>query len=222
MTRLPAILASALLCAGAALAADPAELCFTQAPAEVMPLLSKNTRLDMVDYFRAGSDRESVNGLGGPARITAMEPGCVSYLCGSGLRCQMMVIEQMRIDKATRDTVPNFVIAIAETIDTPIPDSKITVYDSKWRVSKGAFTPPRLADWIASGTKADLERAKSLLPFMTVDYVLDPQSMSVTATPTIARYFAASDAEAASVLALLKKSITYRWDPAKKKFAMTK
>lgn len=226
MSRLLALALAACIGALAALARDPgpdvAARCFEQAPTSVLPLISKNTRLDMIDYFRAGSDRQSANQLDGPARITALERNLIAFEAGSGLRCQMLVIDNYRFDKSAGEWVPIYVIGLIETLDTPIPDSKITFYDSKWQPIKGAFTPPRLADWLTTRNKDEIEMVKRTLPFITVEYAFDPQTLAVIATPTISRYFVADDAEAAKALALLRPAITYRWDDRKQKFVMTK
>lgn len=196
---------------------SPAKHCFVQAPSEVIPLLSKNTRLDMVDYFEAGSDRASANELDGPARITALHPALVEYDYGNGMRCQLLAIEEYC------DTmVANYVIGLVETLDTPIPDSKITFYDSSWNVLKGVFTPPRLADWLVSKSKEDRELAERVLPFITVVYTFDPSTLALTATPTISQRFDPASDEARTALSLLKPGITYRWDHAKKRYIMTK
>lgn len=217
-----AIIACACAWGAWAQAPDVAARCFELAPPSVLPMLDKNTRLDMIDYFQAGSDRESANALDGPARITAMERNLIAFEGGTGLRCQMLVIDEYRADKSTGEEVPDYVIGIIETLDTPIPDSKIAFYDSKWQPLGSTFAPPRLADWLATRNKDEIEMAKRALPFITVEYSFDPHTLALTATPTISRYFAPGDADAAAALALLRPSIAYRWDARKKKYAMIK
>ena len=45
---------------------------FTNAPMSVFPLLDKNARLDMVDYFNSGSTTATQNSLQGRSRVTEL------------------------------------------------------------------------------------------------------------------------------------------------------
>ena len=42
------------------------------APAELLPMLPRNTRLDMIDYFKSSLPNASANLLQGKSRITAL------------------------------------------------------------------------------------------------------------------------------------------------------
>lgn len=184
--------------------------CFEQAPDQVLPMLSTNTRLDMLDYFEAGSDRPSPNSLGGDARITAADSAFMAFDAGTGEHWQMLVLEDAK--------GPSHIIGMIETLDTPIPDSHAAFYNSRWEKLGGVFTPPVLADWVASGSKADVEAVAAALPFITAEYTFDPSTLTLTATPTIARYFVSSDWQAAEALALLRPSIVYQWDARKLRY----
>lgn len=204
------------------MAKNVAAHCFEQAPQSVLPMLSKNTRLDMIDYFEAGSDRPSATELDGDAFITDMGRTFVNFDCGEGVHCQMFVIDNYDIDRATGTLSPDYVIGLIETLDTPIPDSRAQFFNSKWDERKGVFAPPSLSDWMASKSKQDIELVKNALPFVTAEYSFDPATLTITATLTISRYFSPSDALAARALSLLKQSIAYGWDYKKMKFVMKK
>ena len=47
---------------------------FADAPAPLFPLLDKNARLDMIDYFNSGSATPTQNALQGKSRVTALTP----------------------------------------------------------------------------------------------------------------------------------------------------
>ena len=89
---------------------------FVRMPRTLMPLLSHNQRLDMVDYFNGGfSDHREVNSLGGDAWITAISPTSLTVQTANADRVAITLLP------SKSDTI----IAVVETIATPIPDSSV-------------------------------------------------------------------------------------------------
>ncbi len=186
--------------------------CFADAPDDILPMLARNTRLDMLDYYRAGSDRQSTNIFGGNSRILAIDSvaggSSLTFEGGSGIRAQIFVLNA---------DSPDPLIGIIETVDTPMPDSSLRIYDKNWQcvgslllpAGKGIAVPaPKLADWLIR--PADSDNVAGHLPFVMATYAYDPASRTLSVKHSMDAYFEPS--EGAKVLDKIKSQLTYAWD----------
>lgn len=105
--------------------AEITEKFFTNAPAQAMPLLSKNARLDMLDYYRNGLSTPTVNELKGRSRITGMSPHSIDVQISDSTALQFVLVEPSRF-------LPDYYIMVVETVNTPVPDSSIRAFDTDW------------------------------------------------------------------------------------------
>lgn len=176
-----------------------AAACFTQAPFEVLPIIDNNTRLDMLDYFRAGSDRASANMLGGPAKITHEDASTITFDYGSGASMQIFVLNA---------DSPKPLIGVIETVSSPIQDSSLTIYDSRWE--RQPLAPePVLAQWMASKAGADRRIVEEALPYIMATCSYDPATGALTIKHTMDGYFALGEGDKA--LSLIKPELRYKW-----------
>ena len=88
---------------------------FADAPVGVIDTFDRNTRLDMLDYFRNGMTTASQNVFGGQSRITALSDSSLTVEISSRSRMQFAMLPQKS------DTV----VVIIETVDTPVADSGV-------------------------------------------------------------------------------------------------
>ncbi len=189
-----------------------AEKCFVEAPPEVFQLIVPNTRLDMVDYFKAGMDRKSANAAGGECVLLSVEPQSVMLQAGDGILCQFFVLEGSKKP----------LIGVIETLSTPGEDSSMKFYTSDWvpvDAKKGIFRQPTLSDW-ANGDKATIAQAQEQLPFILVSYSYDPNTQTLTATNNMASYYHPTDTP--DSLGKLRQTITYKWDARRDAFVKEK
>lgn len=174
-----ALLCVAAACAPAAEARTAAEF-FASAPDAVIRLLPQSTRLDMLDYFRFGSDKPSANNLGGEARVTAEGPATVKYTLSGRAHGQLAVLA------SERDTV----IAVVTTVLTPVPDSSIDFYYTTWQ-PVGAHAPlPAYSDWLTPEGHANADRAAELVPFVLGEALFDPDAGWLTISSGAADFVA--------------------------------
>lgn len=148
----------AMLSAGAVTPGLSAAKCFTEAPATLMPLIPESTRLDMLDYFRAGSDRASRNSTEGAARILEESDYSLKFQISEGITGQFFVLNPM-------DKCP--LIGYVETVSLPAADSSVKIFNCRWQPVK-ALEIPELADWIADGRADEQEILEDTLPFLFV------------------------------------------------------
>ncbi len=104
--------------AGSAYAQLNATNAFASAPQSVFPLLDKNARLDMIDYFASGSDTPSRNKLDGSSRISELNDYSVKIKMTDASDYQLAILP------AGSDSL----IAVISTVATPAHDSHISFY----------------------------------------------------------------------------------------------
>lgn len=191
-----------------------AEKCFVEAPPEVFQLVQPNTRLDMVDYFKAGIDRASENAAGGECSLLSLEPESVTLKAGTGIEYQFFVLEGKQKPY----------IGVIETLATPGDDSMVRFYTSDWTrvdtAKKGLFREPTISDWMSVNDKRLLAEAKETMPFILASYSYDPATRTLTATNNMAAYYHPTDTPEA--LKHLRHTITYKWDAKRDTFVMDK
>lgn len=185
------------------LAITPVEA-FTRAPDHILPLLDKNTRLDMVDYFKAGSSHPSRNILLGDSRLVEITDRSIKAQVTESQTIQMVILP------AGSDTL----VAVINTVMTPVPDSTVDLFSSSWqRQGKKVFRMPDIDQWIRKG--ADRKSVDRLLPLMLVTCEYDPASLEFVFTNVTADYLGKE--EYAPLKPLLRDYIVYGFEPGKRR-----
>lgn len=177
-----------------------ADKCFTAAPTTIFDLLDSNTRLDMLDYFRAGVSKPSINSMDGECMVLDEEPESLIFQGGTDTTYQIFVLNPTGLH----------VIGVIETINTPIPDSSVKFYNTRWQPLDDILPTPGIADWTTAKDTSDAEQA---LPFVMASYRYDPATGNLTMTQNMDRYFVPSDTPA--VLSQIRPTLTYHWDGKK-------
>lgn len=172
---------------------------FKSAPRSVVPLIEPSTRLDMIDYFNAGSEKASRNTLYGNSRIIELTPERIVVEATAATTIEMVALP------AGNDTI----IAVITTRATPVPDSKVTLWTSSWEdVTQKSFKAPGVADWLAPGASRD--EVESALPFMLVSCSYDPATKSFTFTNRSVEFIGEEVYE--PLKPLLRDTLAYGWD----------
>lgn len=198
------ILTSAILLAASALGAR-AQLtvgeAFAKAPQSVFPLLDTNTRLDMIDYFRAGMKTESKNALGGGSALLDLSDASMRVKMSDASVDQVFLLPT-----AGADTI----IGVIRTVATPGHDSSMTLYTSKWQSVPAAqkFSAPVLRDWVTDASH--LPDVEAVVPFMLTGYSYDPATSTLTLTNNLKGFLSEDIYEMVS--AYMLPSLTYSWD----------
>ncbi|ROT18674.1 DUF3256 family protein [Muribaculaceae bacterium Isolate-110 (HZI)] len=173
---------------------------FTTAPTGIFPLLDKNTRLDMVDYYNSDLATPSANRLQGRSAITSLTPATITVKITDSSSAQIALLP------AGRDTI----IAVISTVATPGLDSTIKFYDSNWAPlpTDRHFTAPGWNDWLTPGH--DITEITAHTPFMLASYFIDTDAGTLTATNNLATFL---DEDTYKALATaLRPTLTYKWN----------
>lgn len=190
---------SLLTVAMAAMAQLTARTAFAEAPSSVFPLLDKLTRLDMIDYFEAGSKVESVNALEGASAVTSLSDESLTVHLTDASDVQLFVVPTAKSDT---------IIGVITTVATPGHDSSLALYSGRWKRLDGLFTAPKLADWLTDPRRS--AEVEIVVPFMLTSYVYNPADKTLTLTNNLKGFL--SDDIYSMVDGLVRPSLVYRWD----------
>lgn len=178
---------------------------FVDAPQEIFPLLDKNTRLDMVDYFNNGMATQSSNKINGRSRITALTPQSLSVEMSAASDYQLALLP------LGNDTLK----AVITTVKTPAPDSRVDFFDSNWdRKPDGAyFVKPKMDDWLTDAGRKNAADVSAFVPFLLISYIYDPATGLLTLTNNTKDFLSADIYEI--VGPYLEPYLTYKWNGKK-------
>jgi len=180
---------------------------FAIEPGTIFPLLTRTHRLDMVDYYNSGQQVAVPNNLEGECRLLELDS---TYL---KVQTSPSRVVEMLIRTAGKDTV----ITVIETVMTPVPDSRLTQWNTHWQryVSDRLFSPPGIDDFIAvkmpAGLRAELQAA-AIFPLVELT-VAGKDHDTVVATHGLDRFLVPDEYQRFSKY--LKPSISYRFNGLK-------
>lgn len=173
---------------------------FTSAPPDIFPLLDKNTRLDMVDYYNSGLSTPSANRMDGHSVITELTPTSMSIKLSESSSAQIAILP------ADKDSV----IAVVTTVATPGLDSTLKFYDRDWHPIKSDrhFKSPVWDDWITDGH--DSSEVTAYAPFMLASYFINTAEGTLVISNNLSTFL---DEDTYSMVSpALRSVITYRWN----------
>ncbi|MBR1882980.1 MAG: DUF3256 family protein [Muribaculaceae bacterium] len=134
---------------------------FASEPGDVFMLIQSNMRLDLMDYYDSGQRVFATNNLGNGTQLDTITDVYMKLHTSAARTVQLRMVPMMR------DTV----LAVIETVLTPVPDSHITFYNKNWVPLRSIkpFEMPTLADFFLPATprerRDDLTRT---LPFAPI------------------------------------------------------
>lgn len=176
---------------------------FYRAPLSVASGLSEISRLDMVDYFNHGSSVRNENRLGTKVGLKALCDNLIAWQDDDSVMTAVAVLPASKGDT---------LLMVIRTVQTPMADSEILAYDSRWQplAVKKVIPQPQLKDWLTTNDRAMLREVQDALPFMLVTAEYDADAHVLTLINRTADYFVPSDRPAA--LDHLKKELRYQWN----------
>lgn len=202
-----ALLAVAVMAATAAglQAQTTAAQVFANAPDEVFPLLDKNTRLDMIDYYNSGMTTASGNNVNGKSRITRLTPQALDIEMSAASDYQLSLIPM----------AGDSLVALIVTVKSPAPDSRIDFYDSGWHhMADGKyFAKPSMTDWLTDEGRKNAADVDAFVPFLLVSYSYSPETGLLTLTNNTKEFLSPDIYE--MVGGYLKPQLVYKWNGKK-------
>ena len=178
---------------------------FIKSPQSVLPTIDKNTRLDMVDYFRGGMSTSSATSLNGEARVTSMNDQQIEFTTSDNGR---MLMAPLKLGKDT-------VIVVVKTTEIPVADSRVEVYSWPGWELIDSHDCGVIADWVTPDAQKDnrTEDVENALGFMTASATFEPETATITFVPTISGLV--SKDEYAKVSPYIHREMTAKVRPGK-------
>jgi hypothetical protein len=158
-----------------------AKRAFIEMPTEVLSILPKNVRLDMLDYLAIDSIYNATNILGGKSYIEKFD--------STYMKLQITKASTLEIRILPLKNGSDVVAAIYTVGDSvTVADSRLYMFDASMKPLKASnyFKSPSLKDFIKlpSGASMSYSEVESMIPFLTMryDFKLDTYDMSVAIT----------------------------------------
>ena len=180
---------------------------FASEPGNIFPLLTRTSRLDMVDYYNSGKTVAIANNLEGESSLLQLDS---AYLKVQTSRNRIV---EMRMRTAGKDTV----ITVIETVMTPVSDSRLTQWNVHWQrfTSDKLFAMPGIDDFIIRkmphDLRADLQDAM-IFPLVQLTFKGEGHDI-IEATHGLEQFLAKEEYQRYS--SYLKPSISYRFNGLK-------
>ena len=180
---------------------------FASEPGNIFPLLTRTSRLDMVDYYNSGKTVAIANNLEGESSLLQLDS---AYL---KVQTSKNRIVEMRMRTAGKDTV----ITVIETVMTPVPDSRLTQWNVHWQrfTSDKLFAMPGIDDFIIKkmphDLRADLQDAM-IFPLIQLTFKGEGHDI-IEAAHGLEQFLAKEEYQRYS--SYLKPSISYRFNGLK-------
>ena len=175
---------------------------FVNAPGEIFTTLDSISRLDMIDYFEAGSGGTSRNALGGNARILALDDNHIGVLTSGSSAVDIYLLS------AGKDTT----IAVVSTLRLPATDSAVSFYDKAWKpinVKKIPASFNNIDLWLKPGiSNEERSRIENLVPFIPAYITIENNTLNVA--HKIDSIVPKEDFK--TISALIIPAIAYKWN----------
>lgn len=180
---------------------------FIDAPAKVLPTIDRTTRLDMIDYFNAGSSKASSNLFNGDCRVIADTPEQIVVQTSSASEMALALLPSSV--KQWGDTI----LMVITTLDTPAKDSAVKFYTTGWDEIDGIFEVPLLDDWMLPEAKKNPKPVQNALPFVIARLSYTPETKRAVFTHDLPDFVAKEMLGVAQ--SSIHPSLTFRWDGKK-------
>ena len=180
---------------------------FASEPGNIFPLLTRTNRLDMVDYHKSGQTVAIANNLTGESRLLELDSTYIKVQTSGSKMVEML----MRT--AGKDTV----ITVIETVMTPVPDSRLTQWNSHWQryISDRLFAMPVIDDFFVKKMpqelRADLQDAM-IFPLIRLTFTGENHD-TIEASHGLEQFLASNEYQ--RYAAYLKPSLKYRFNGLK-------
>ena len=104
---------------------------FSEMPDSLMPYLTKNNRLDLIDFFESSMKAEVTNNLDGHSQLTALTTDSLSLQLSAALRIDMLLLP---VKNVIDDSLTHVVCVFSKYGVTPaIHQTVVRYYSPQWQ-----------------------------------------------------------------------------------------
>lgn len=180
---------------------------FVDLPVENLDILSKSTRLDMLDFYDIDSIYQARNGMEG---ISLLEKVTPEYL---KVKITPVTTMEIRILDAKKSQLALCIYTIGS--DVQAPDSDLTFFNEEMQaLNRDKYIKwPSLSDFFDYPDKEAREKVETLVPFPTIEFEANPDNTELTAQLTVGRFMSSEDYD--SIKGWLRPPLKFRWNGSK-------
>lgn len=171
-----------------------------------MPLLTKNNRLDFIDFIDSHMDAIVTNRLDGKSRMTQLTEDYlhIEYTQSSSVTMKLL---------PTADTTQ--ILCMVTTTNTAARDSRIAFFSKDWQPLKTSkfFIEPQKEAFLTNELNDSARHAREKLDIHLKSYELSPQDSSLICHYTTLDYLSNTDKE--YVKPYIHEELIYDWNGKK-------
>lgn len=160
---------------------------FIEEPEQVLPLLNKGVKMDMIDYHNEGIEKYFPNAFGDSTHIISATDTYFDIQVSKSSRVQMQLYT------FKKDTV----IAVVTTVALPAKDSRIEFFNTSWKRldGKNIFKAPSMKDFviIPNGHKMRKEAVLDTIEFPIISFSINPEIGTIIARQSLKEYMSKED-----------------------------
>ena len=175
----------------------------TVMPDSVLPLLTKNDRLDFIDYYDVKMEAVVTNRLDGKSRMTMLADDFVhiSYTKSTDVAMKLLPVNDS-----------TDVLCMVTTVKAAVQDSRIAFYDAQWQPLDVAsyIDEPSMADFRSTVQDDLAQRAWSKLSIFFRTYHLDAEGTELKCVLTTPDYLSKEEREEVAPY-VRQEPLTYCW-----------
>lgn len=179
----------------------------TTMPDSVMPLLTKNNKLDFIDYYDAKMEAVVTNRLDGKSRMSELTDDFlqISYTQSSNITMKLLPISDS-----------TDVLCMITTIEGTVSDSRIAFFDAQWQPLETTlyFTEPCMEDFRSTLQSDSTDGIWDKMDIFFRTYSLEAENTELKCMLTTPDYLSTEDREKV-IPCLRKEPLTYCWTNGK-------
>ena len=126
---------------------------YATAPDSIFPLLTKNNRLDQIDFRENNMQAVVKNQFDDRVELLVLSD---RYL---QLRLSERCLVEMRL-------LSDSVFCMVQTYNAPAPDSRVRFFDTEWHELSQTIEPPAVDDFLSEDIDTDIRLALQALPLI--------------------------------------------------------
>lgn len=172
-------------------------------PDSVMPLLTKNNRMDFIDFYDAQMAAVVTNRMDGSSRMNRLTDDYVQIRYTGATDVEMKLLP---VNDSTD------VLCMVTTVRAAVDDSRIAFFDTEWKPLsvESYWAEPRIEDFCSTEQSDSAAQAWSKLDIFFRTYRLCAESTELQCVLTAMGYLSEEDREEVAPY-VRKEPITYRW-----------
>ena len=180
---------------------------FVNLPLKNLDILSKSTRLDMLDYYAVDSIYKARNGMEGLSELVKVTPDYLDVKITPVTSMQILLLHTKK--------GPSSVVLYTVGGEGQSKDTDVTFFaeDMRELPREKYLEYPDILDFFDVEDKEAKKKIEDLVPFPTIEFTTVPESTDLTASLTVGEYMGKENYE--YIKKYMKPALQFRWNGKK-------